>query len=122
VHGCLDLGEHQVDPDLAEALLRLRVGQVKYAGLALRDGGRDVADVGARVAVLRCRIAFGRGEKRARKTVDLGAVVVEVVLAGDLGATELQNPGQRVADRGPVGFAETNSRLIRWPDSASPRP
>jgi len=38
--------------------------------------------------------------------VDLGAGVVEVVLAGDLRAARGQHPAQRVADRGPPGAAQ----------------
>ena len=65
-----------------------------------------------------------RGEQRAGEPVDLRAGVVEVVLAGDLGAVGREDAAERVADggppappmcSGPVGLAETNSRLIRRP-------
>ncbi len=42
----------------------------------------DLGDVLARVAVLRRRLGRGRGEQRRGEPVDLGAGVVEVVLAG----------------------------------------
>jgi hypothetical protein len=80
----LDLGEHQVDADGAEGLLLL-VGRQDSASGALEHLGGDVVDVVAGVAVLRGRFALGGGDQRAGEAVDLGAVVVEVVLADHLG-------------------------------------
>ena len=125
----LDLLEHALHAVGAEDLLRVVLLQ------RVRDVGqhrlRDLADVGAAVAVLRCRLALRDRQQRPREAVDLRAVVVEVVLAGDLRAARLEQPGERVADGGPahaarwigpVGLAETNSRLTVCPAAASPRP
>jgi hypothetical protein len=66
---------------LAEGLEGLVVWQSRGFGVVLRDGGRRVGDVLARVAVLGGRLVAGAGEERAAEPVDLGAVVVELVLA-----------------------------------------
>ena len=104
----LDLGEHQVDAQRAEAFQRLRIGQVEDARLPRHHGGGDVVDVGAGVAILGGRIALGGSQQRRRETIDLRAVVVEVVLAGHLGARELEDARQRVTDGGPSGAAEVD--------------
>ena len=64
-----------------------------------------------------------RRQQGRAEPVDLGAGVVEVVLACDLGARRREHPASEsptAAHRdvprctGPVGLAETNSRLIDW--------
>ncbi|GMA92145.1 hypothetical protein GCM10025869_26740 [Homoserinibacter gongjuensis] len=49
-----------------------------------------------------------RRDETAREAVDLGAVVVEVVLARDEAALRLHEPGQAVADRSPAGAADVD--------------
>ncbi len=106
VQGALDVREHQVDADGAEDLLLLAHGQVQHVGALLLHRGGDVGDVGARVSVLGGGFALGGGDQRAGEPVDLGAVVVEVVLARDRRALGGQDPAQRVAHRGPAGSTE----------------
>ena len=109
----LDGGEHEVDAAGAEDLGGLGVGQGGRVGAA---GGKlvsnhllgDLADVGAAVAVLGGLLAAGGGQQGLGEVVDLGAVVVEVVLAGDCGAAGRQDPGQGVADGGPAGAAQVH--------------
>ena len=81
-------------------------GWLSASGASLQDLRRDVGDVAARVAVFRGGLAFGRGDQRVGEPVDLGAVVVEVVLAYHVGALRRQQPAQRVADGGPAGAAD----------------
>src|SRR5690606_15474360 len=66
------------------------------------------ADVGAGVAVLGGGLALGGSDQRAGEPVDLGAVVVEVVLAGDRRALGAQQPAQRVAHSGPARAADVD--------------
>ena len=68
----------------------------------------DVGDVLPRVAVLRRRLAVVAREQAAGETVDLRAVVVEVVLAGDEAALRLEHPGEAVADRRPAHAADVD--------------
>ena len=103
---------------------RRRAGRGRPGRLATTCCG-DLADVLAAVAVLGRRLALARREQRRGEAVDLGAVVVEVVLARDLGAGRRRGSApsasptaaQRARPRcsGPVGLAETNSRLICSP-------
>ena len=102
----LDLVEHQLDADAAEDLLRLVLGQVEGVGALLEDVLDDLGDVGAAVAVLGGRLAAGAGQQGPGEPVDLGAVVVEVVLPGDLGPGELEDPAERVTHGGPAGAAD----------------
>ena len=84
------------------------VGQVEHVGPLGDDGLRDLDDVLAAVAVLGGGLAAGARQQRPGEPVDLRAVVVEVVLPGDLGAGALEDPAQGVADRGPPGAAEVD--------------
>ena len=102
----LDLVEHQLDAGRPEHLLSLVVRQRQGVRVVGQHPLGDVADVGAAVAVLRRRLALGRGQQRPGVPVDLGAVVVEVVLLADGRALRGQDPGQGVADRGPARAAQ----------------
>ena len=102
------MGEHQVDADRAERLAHLVVGQAQRVGLLGEDLGGDVADVVAGVAVVGRRLALGGRDQRVGEPVDLGAVVVEVVLADHVGALGGQQPAERVADGGPAGAADVD--------------
>ena len=108
VQRLLDVGEHQVDADGAERLAHLVVGLAQHVGLLGEHLRGDVGDVVARVAVLGRGLALGGGDQRVGEAVDLGAVVVEVVLADDTGALGGQQPAQRVADGGPAGAADVD--------------
>ncbi len=101
--GALDLLEHQLDADGLEDLVR--VGGVEGVGGALQDGGGDLVDVGAAVAVLGGRLALGAGLQGVGEPVDLGAGVVDVVLGDDLRARGPHDPGDRVAHGRPAGAA-----------------
>ena len=104
----LDVGEHQVDTDLPESFVLLGVGLAQRVGRLLQDLRGNVGDVAARVAAFRSRLAVGRGDQRVGEAVDLGAVVVEVVLAYHVGALRGKQPAQRVADGGPAGAADVD--------------
>ena len=69
-----------------ERLVLLGVGLAQRVGRLLQNLCGDVGDVAARVAVFRRGLALGRGDQRVGEPVDLGAVVVEVVLAYHVGA------------------------------------
>ena len=101
VEALLDLREHHRDALGAEDLLRLVVGKVQDAGVLGQHRLRDVVDVGAAVAVLGHRPAVRAGQQRPAEPVDLAAVVVEVVLPGDLGAGLGEDAPERVTDGGP---------------------
>ena len=100
VQRLLDLLEHQVHAARAEDLLR--VGLLQHVGDLRGDPLGDLGDVGPAVPVLGGGLALRRGEQGPGEPVDLGAVVVEVVLPRDLRAGGLEQPGERVADRGPA--------------------
>ncbi len=87
-------------------ILRAQRGEVAVVGEF--DPPGDVEDVAAAVAVLRRGLAGVRGDEAAREAVDLRAVVVEVVLAGDRRALRLQDAGERIADGSPPGAAEVD--------------
>ena len=81
---------------------------------------RQVDDVFAVVAIVGDRLAAAEGQNRCAELVDLGARVVEVVLARDLVPDCLEHAAEQVADEGaarvanvsgPVGLALTNSTL-----------
>ena len=102
----LDLLEHQPDAGRPEGLQRLVVGQPGRLGMGGHDLLGDLGDVLPGIAVLRRRLVPARGEQRPAEPVDLGAVVVEVVLAGDDVAGRLEQPRERVADRRPPGAGQ----------------
>ena len=104
----LYLGEHQVDAQRAEPFQSLRVGQVENARVSRHHGSSDVVDVGAGIAILGGRITFGSSQQRRRETIDLGSMVVEVVLAGHLGARELEDARQCITDGCPSGAPEVD--------------
>ena len=104
----LDLGEHELDAARPEDRQLLVVGPLEQAGLGRDDLGGDVVDVGPGVTVLGHRLPL-RGRLQAPgEPVDLGAGVVEVVLPRHLGAAGLQQPAERVTDRGPPGAADVH--------------
>ena len=71
-----------------------------------RHRRREIADVGAVIAVLGDRLApEGRHDRRA-ELVDLPARVVEVVLARDLLAAGLEDAAEQVADERAAGVAD----------------
>src|SRR5690606_1680829 len=106
VEGGLDLVEHQCHAARAEPLLGLVVGQVEHSGLGGDDGGGDIADVAAGVAVLGRSPASSGGEKAPGEPVDLSAVVVEVVLPGDVRTGRGEDPGQCITDGSPSRAAQ----------------
>ena len=107
VQARLDVAEHQVDADGPEGLLQLVGGQrIEVARVHLDHARGDVEDVLPAVPVVRRRLAPVRGDQAAGETVDLRAVVVEVVLARDDAALRLEDARQAVADGGPAGAAD----------------
>ncbi|SLD25074.1 Uncharacterised protein [Mycobacteroides abscessus subsp. massiliense] len=102
------MGEHQVHADLSEDLGSLGLRQRERLGPLGDDLLGDIGDVVAGVPVFRGFLPLGRRDERPDKPVDLGAVVVEVVLAGDLGALTSQQAAERIAHRGPSGTADVN--------------
>ena len=85
----LDALEHPLDADPGE----LRGVHRRGAG----DLRGELADVVALVAALRDLLAARAGEDRSAELLDLRAGVVEVVLAADVVAAELEQPRERVA-------------------------
>jgi hypothetical protein len=92
VQRLFDVGEHQVDADRAERLAHIGIGQAQCVGLLGKDLSCDVTDVVACVPVVGRRFALGGRDERVGEPVDLGAVVVEVVLANDFGTLSGQEP------------------------------
>ena len=104
----LDVGEHQVDPGRAEGLQRLVLRHVEDTRMRGHHLRGDVLDVGPGVPVLRGLLPTCSSGQRAAEPVDLGTVVVEVVLAGDLGSGGLQDAAERVTDGRPPGAAQVD--------------
>ena len=68
------------------------------------------------VAVLGHRPALGgRREQRGAEEVHLGAAVVDVELARDLGPGHREDPGERVADRRPADVRRGAAARSGWP-------
>ena len=120
----LDLVEHHVVRRASrKASCALVVRQVeRRRGAPRRPRCARSLDVVARRSRPRAPARPARRPRSdAREPVDLGAVVVEVVLAGDLGPGQRRGSGRsrrrprptgcRRGGSGPVGLAETNSRL-----------
>ena len=106
VQARLDLAEHALDADPPEDLLRVGLRRARRA--PRRAPRARCRRRRRRRSRPRAAPPPSRGQQRAGEAVDLGAVVVEVVLAGDLGAAGLQQPGQRVADRRPAHAADVD--------------
>ena len=110
----LDVGEHQVDADPPERLVLFGVGLAQRIGCLLQNLCGDVGDVAARVAVFRSGLTFRGGDQRVGEPVDLGAVVVEVVLAYHVGALRGEQPAQRIANGRPAGAADVDRVRSGW--------
>lgn len=108
VQAGLDVVEHQLHALRAEGLDPLGLGEVEDTGGLGDDLLGDVDDVLTGIAVLGCGKALRGRLQRPGEAVDLGAVVVEVVLAGDLRAAGGQDASECVADRGPAGSTEVD--------------
>ena len=80
----------------------------EVAVVTLGDSASNVADIRSAVAVIRGWLAEVTGEHAARETVDLRAVIIEVVLAGDIRPLGLQHPGEAVADGRPTHAAHVD--------------
>ncbi|CAB4929749.1 unannotated protein [freshwater metagenome] len=104
----LDAVEHQLGTYRPEGLV-LRLGcQRQRFGLLRQHLLCDLGDVLARIAVLRCRLSLGRGDERPAEAIDLSAVIVEVVLASDLGSVRGQDASEGIADSSPSGSTEVH--------------
>ena len=102
----LNLIEHQVSTDFAENLFG--VLSLKRIGALSQDLVLNVDNVRASVAVLGGLFTAGGGNQGAHEAVNLGAVVVEVVLAHHVSALGLQHAGERITDGGPAGAAQVD--------------
>ena len=102
VQALLDLGEHHLDALGPETSCASSSGRSRIPGCLAQHRLGDLVDVGAAVAVLGHRPALGAGQQRAREPVDLAAVVVEVVLPGDLGAGQREDAAEGVTHRRPA--------------------
>ena len=106
------MGEHQVDADGPERLAHVGVRQAHRIGFFGEHLGGNVVDVVAGITVVGRRLVLRRRDQRVGEPIDLGAVVVEVVLADDIGALSRQQATQRIADSGPAGAADVDR--VRW--------
>ena len=109
VQALLDLGEHQLDADRPGR----PPGPRRRAGRARRAAGRGRPWRSRRCSRRRSRPRAPAGPAQPRSSepaepVDLAAVVVEVVLPGDLGAGHRDDPAERVADGGPADAADVD--------------
>ena len=104
----LDLPEHQRHALGAEDLQGVRGGHAEEIRMLPGHRLGDLADVLARIAVVRRCVLPRRREQGAGESVDLRAGVVEVILRDDLGILRAEDPGQRVTDRSPPHPADVN--------------
>ena len=102
----LNLIEHQVSTDFAENLFG--VLSLKRVGALSQNLVLNVNNVRASVAVLGGLLTAGGGNQGTHEAVNLGAVVVEVVLAHHVSALSLQHAGERITDGGPAGAAQVD--------------
>jgi len=68
----------------------------------------NVNNVRASVAVLGGLLTAGSGNQGAHETVNLGAMVVEVVFTHDVSALSLKDAGKRIADGSPAGATQVD--------------
>ena len=126
LHGSADFVEHHRHCALAEfltlfgvtfaerfALVVLaavdarQIEDVDAVGLGFIDDAlRDFIDIGTLVAVDRGLFAVGGRHEGFGETVNLLAMVIEVVFAHDLGAIGFEHAGHGVADGGPASAAD----------------
>ena len=109
----LDLVEHEVDAARAEGLDGLLLGQRHRVRLTRGPRVRadllgDVRDVLPAVPVLGSLVAHGACVEGTREAVDLGAVVVEVVLARHLRPRGHHEAGEGVPHGGPAGTTQVD--------------
>ena len=102
----LNLIEHQVSTDFAENLFG--VLSLKRVGALSQNLVLNVNNVCASVAVLGGLLTAGSGNQGAHETVNLGAVVVEVVFTHDVSALSLKDAGERITDGSPAGTAQVD--------------
>ena len=100
--------EHQVHAYFAERLTLLGIGKPHRIGCLDEHLRGDVVDIGAGVTAFGRRLTLGGGDKGVDEAIDLGAVVIEVVLAHHRGALGGQQPTQRITDSGPPGTADVD--------------
>ncbi|MDQ1137481.1 hypothetical protein QE410_002280 [Microbacterium sp. SORGH_AS 1204] len=109
VQRLLDLAEHEGHAELAEGLLLgIRLEGVDVSVVGLGHALRDVVDICTAITVFGRRVTLVSGDEAAGEAIDLGAVVVEVILAGDLGALRRQDAREGIAEGGPAGAAEVD--------------
>ena len=104
--GLLNLIEHQVSTDFTENLFG--VLSLKRVGALSQNSILNVHNVRASVAVLGGLLTAGGGNQGTHEAVNLGAVVVEVVLAHHVSALSLQHAGERIAHGGPAGTTQVD--------------
>ena len=104
--GLLDLIEHQVSTDFAENLFG--VLSLKRVGALSQNLVLNVNNVRASVAVLGGLLAASSGNQGAHETVNLSAVVVEVVFTHDVSAFSLKDAGERITDGSPAGATQVD--------------
>src|SRR5581483_2433371 len=90
-------------PDCRRTLLTLKLEDARLRSL---DQLGEVVNVAAGVPALGRRLPQRTGDDRVREVVHLDAAVVDVELAGDLGAGSAEHPADRIAQDGPPGVTE----------------
>ena len=92
--------------DFAENLFG--VLSLKRVGALSQDLVLNINNVRASVAVLGGLLTAGSGNQGAHETVNLGAVVVEVVFTHDVSALSLKDAGERITDGSPAGTTQVD--------------
>ena len=100
----------------SELAVRVGVGQCRGQPDVVGHRRRQLVDVVAVVAIVGHGLAASEGGHRRAEVPDLRPRIVEVVLAGDLLTTGLEDAAEHVADEGParVPDVERSGRVRRY--------
>ena len=90
----LNLREHHLHAKGAEVFLNFFCCTIERVWLLFHDSCSNVMDVLASVAIFWRRLALGCSHQRTREAVNLSAVIVEVVLAGNSRTGRFKNASQ----------------------------
>ena len=108
VQRLLDVLEHHVHADGAEVLLDLFLRALECLRVLLQHSSGDVLDVLSAVAIFRSRLVASGCNQGVGEAVNLATVVIEVVLAGDLGTGGRQDTTESVTDCCPASTTQVN--------------
>ena len=104
----LNLRKHHLYTVCTEGFLHFFIAALQGGWILLYHGRSDVLDIGSAIAILRSWLTLRGRHEGAGETVNLAAMVIEVILAGNLRAGCLQHATQGISYCGPTSTAEVD--------------